>query len=158
MPKKNPSKPVNSLPPGIHRQAEFERYAAYLSMALEERVAVFKVPKGTDQDFATKYKINRDTLVRWKGMPELWAIRDKHLVALRAYTGPIMRALARKAMQRGDAYEVETWMRLVEGYTPKQKSSVEVEGLADLIRQDMEGKPDGDGAAAGADDDGDDSA
>lgn len=133
------------LPPGIVHLAEFEHYAAYLSMAISERVTVFKVPKGTDTDFAKKYKITRDTLWKWKQRPELWALRDKHLMALKQYTGPILAALARKAMTRGDAFEVQTWLQIVEGYVPKQKKQVEVEGLADLIRQEIEADEAGDG-------------
>lgn len=137
---KLPAPPHKKVPPGIEDGNAFENYALYLSMGIEERIAVFKVEKGTDENFAAKFKMNRWTLWSWKQDDALWKLRDGHLKALKQFTGPVLRALARKAMARGDAYEVETWMRLVENYQPNNKTTVEAgEGLAELLKKELYG-------------------
>lgn len=125
------------LPHGLKKLQEFDNYAAYLAMGITERIAVFGVKKGTDEDFTAKFRVSAKTLWEWKGRDDFWDRRNHHLKRLRQYTGPVLHALARKAIQRGDAYEVETFMRIVENYVPKQKQDMNVEGIADLIAQDM---------------------
>lgn len=122
--------------PAVYRSREFLEFAAFLAMGTGERKDIFGFY--TEADFAKGNNVSVDTLWRWKMRPELWAERDKHLVALRRHTGAILSRLATRAMTQGAAYDVETWMRLVEGYAPKTKVEGHAAGLADIVKAELE--------------------
>ena len=115
---------------GTHlKNVEFELYAFFLSLPAQERNEEFGFSK--DIDFGGKYKINPATLTEWKKDDKLWDIRNHHMKALRRHTVNILAALARKATKRGDAFEVMTWMKLMEGWT--DKSGLDLTSKGDKI-------------------------
>ena len=122
---------------GTHRkQATFEVYGFFLSLPSPERQEEFEFY--TDKGFAKKYKVTSETLTAWKKDDALWEIRNEHMSAFKKHTADVLAALGRKALKRGDAFEVLTWMKLVEGYNEKTGLDITSKGkgltLVDLIR------------------------
>lgn len=102
---------------GPYRKEEFERYALFMALPKIERKEFFGF--STDQEFAKKYELNKDTLTDWKLKPELWDARDKYLTHFKKHTAEILGKLAARAAKTGEAFHSLTFMKLVEGYTEK---------------------------------------
>lgn len=126
-----------------YKENEFERYGFFLSMPVKERMEEFGFY--TDKQFADFYKMNNATLTEWKKDERLWSIRNEHLKGMRKYTASIIAALAKKAMEQGDASEVTQWMKIIEGWTEKSGLDITSKGqsltFSDIVKS-LNSKPD----------------
>jgi len=105
------------IPPGIRRPAEFEEYALFMALDSRSREELFGFK--TDKQFAAARDVNAGTLSEWKWLPELWEARDRYLLHFKKYTPEILAKLAERARRTGEAFHVQTYMKLVEGWTDK---------------------------------------
>lgn len=105
--------------PGAERikSAEFNQYGLFLALGHEERKAIFGF--STDQQFAKKFSVHPSTLSHWKLEEELWTIRDRYLIVYKKHTGPIIAALAKRAVRTGEAFHSLSFLKVVEGFTEK---------------------------------------
>lgn len=122
--KKDPKEPEKELGiiPGVRKNIEFEKYAFFLSLPTPERIEAFGY--STEHEFAKQFKVHPGTLTEWKQHEELWKKRDGYLRSFRRLTADVLASLARRAIKQGYAFEVQTWMKLVEGWS--EKSSVDI--------------------------------
>lgn len=119
-PKKTEEKNSGLL--GIKKPTEFEKYAFFLSLPATERDQTFGYH--TEADFAKENKVHPGTLTEWKHDDRVWEKRDLYMRSFRRFTADVIAALARRAMKAGYAFEVQTWMKLVEGWN--EKSTVDI--------------------------------
>jgi len=112
------AKSTKSDNPEPYKITEFEIYAHYLSLTTAERNDYYG--GHTDDYFAKKYKVSRETLSDWSDNPKLWQLRDKHLFKKsKKITPDILRALELGAKKHLRASEVNLWLEKIEGWLTK---------------------------------------
>jgi hypothetical protein len=110
----------------VYKKREFEIYAFFMSLGAVEREQAFGF--STDSAFAEKYRLHPGTLTEWKKSEDLWNIRNSFFKPFKKYTADIITSLARRAIKLGMGYDVEQWMRMIEGYNPQMGIDVTSKG------------------------------
>ncbi|HVX90069.1 MAG TPA: hypothetical protein VHC20_00175 [Candidatus Paceibacterota bacterium] len=103
--------------PKMHKPEEFKRFGAFMALPKEERMLVFGFT--TEKQFAEHFKVRPATLSEWKQREDFWSVRDAYLAPFRAHTAQVIEALAKRAERTGDAYQVLTFLKVVEGFSDK---------------------------------------
>ena len=103
------------------RSPQFDLYAEWMSMSLEEkrerhnRPGKEHVVKGTDEEFARLHKVSSVTCSKWKNDPRLWDLRNRFLTRMRQHTAAVLRSLAKRCITHGQGADVKVYMETVEG-------------------------------------------
>lgn len=75
----------------------------------------------TQGEFAEKYKVNMNTISRWKKRDDFKVIiKDKRKAWGQERTGNVVASLYKRIIKYGMAYDVELWLALIEGWDKKK--------------------------------------
>lgn len=99
-----------------------------------------------DTGFAAHFKMNQDTLSKWRGRTQFWDAVSNQLKAWgKGQTADVIMGLLRKAVKEGGAAEVKLWLQYFEEFKEKGETTHTAnreqlqqiqQGIRDLVTQE----------------------
>jgi hypothetical protein len=109
---------------GLHKPSTYLMFCDWIAQPEGMRNPI------NQKAFAQMYKVDEDTLTKWKQRKGFWAVVDKRVKAQwREKTGLAMQALFTTILRKGSAKEVQLFLQYAVGFNPRIVIEEEVPDL-----------------------------